>query len=545
MFAFIKEPLKRHRDILIIIFTVLLIGLPFANRAYFVDDIYQVTMAEGLLDNPLRPYDFKSDDTKQNQISWEKGSLPRMVNPPLMHYYLALVIKLFGNDVWKLRLSFLIFPILAALAVFNLGRRFSSHPLAASIIFAVTPAFWLSSYSLLIDMCMIVFVFWGFEFFMRGWERNSFGYCLVGGAALGLAPLVKYTAYSALLILFIWILLRGKECFNKKRYFLVFLLPLIFAGIWGCWNILTYGESHFLAALQRSNTGAWPPKIIVGLVFLSGVSIFSISYIIILLKEKRILIYPFLALLLVLVVFLASPFGGFKLGQSWLFSILFINSIVVFFILSKNIKSINKFLFLWFVVGFAILLLPIPWVAARYYLTILPSFVFLTIEIIKLYFPNRYVFKYIIIAIISITAVFSLMLAVGDYVQAGVYRKIADDIKKEQIVLKNSGKKIVLGDAFFGYSYYLKKDGWQVIFNQSKTASGDILLASTHSIPSVARPCWRIAVEELGRFDYRSYFPLRVMDIPSGAGFYASAGGSLPFSFAMEPIETFVLYKVK
>src|SRR5579863_8613523 len=64
-------------------------SLPFVHRAYFVDDYYFVTMAKGILQNPLRPYDFKSDDAGIGNDAWERGQSARMVNPPLFHYFLA------------------------------------------------------------------------------------------------------------------------------------------------------------------------------------------------------------------------------------------------------------------------------------------------------------------------------------------------------------------------------------------------------------------------------------------------------------------------
>src|SRR5262249_8892981 len=135
----------------------LITTLPFVRRAYFVDDFYFVTMAKGILQHPARPYDFVSDDAGIANVAWEHGKQPRMVNPPLFHYFLAAVIALWGDAVWKLRTASLIFPLISLFAAYFLGKRFVKNPLAAASLLAVTPAFWLTSYSLLIDSALLGF----------------------------------------------------------------------------------------------------------------------------------------------------------------------------------------------------------------------------------------------------------------------------------------------------------------------------------------------------------------------------------------------------
>src|SRR5207302_8246577 len=89
------------RAVLLLSLIILATSLPFVHRAYFVDDYYFVTMAKGILANPGRPYDFKSDDAGIGNVGWKRGQRPRMVNPPLFHYCLAGVMLLFGDAIWK------------------------------------------------------------------------------------------------------------------------------------------------------------------------------------------------------------------------------------------------------------------------------------------------------------------------------------------------------------------------------------------------------------------------------------------------------------
>src|SRR5690242_20754902 len=95
-------------------------ALPFIRRAYFIDDYYFVTMAKGILENPFRPYDFKSDDAGIGNRGWDRGQRPRMVNPPLFHYFLAGVIALVGDAPWKLRTASLVFSWVALVCMYFL-----------------------------------------------------------------------------------------------------------------------------------------------------------------------------------------------------------------------------------------------------------------------------------------------------------------------------------------------------------------------------------------------------------------------------------------
>ena len=82
----------------IVLISILVIGLllPFSNRAFFIDDVYHFKIAKEIIKNPLRPYDFEGDEISGKMKGWGKGELPWLVNPPLMHYLLAVAIKIFG-----------------------------------------------------------------------------------------------------------------------------------------------------------------------------------------------------------------------------------------------------------------------------------------------------------------------------------------------------------------------------------------------------------------------------------------------------------------
>src|SRR5436190_18576605 len=127
------------RERLSVFFFPLLLAGPFLNRAFFVDDNYFVQIARWLKDNPGHPYDFTADDAKIGARGWESDGFVRMVNPLLHQYYLAALIKLGGERTWWLRLGCVLLSSLGALFIFELARRWTYHPLLATLIVLSTP----------------------------------------------------------------------------------------------------------------------------------------------------------------------------------------------------------------------------------------------------------------------------------------------------------------------------------------------------------------------------------------------------------------------
>src|ERR1017187_4394866 len=219
---------------------VLVTGLPFVRRAYFVDDYYFVTMAKGILQSPWRPYDFKSDDAGIGNVAWERGQRPRMVNPPLFHYYLAGAIALFGDAPWKLRTASLLFSWVALVSMYFLGKRWVPDPWTPVLLAAVCPAYWLTSYSLLIDSALVAFLLSSLWVFVIGQERRSVVWTLVSGILMGLTVGVKYFGVIVVPLALSWQLVDPK----RRKWMGGYLAYAAFAlvqGAWALWNIMTYG----------------------------------------------------------------------------------------------------------------------------------------------------------------------------------------------------------------------------------------------------------------------------------------------------------------
>lgn len=546
-------PLSRSdwRALIVLASVALATGLPFVHRAYFIDDFYFVTMAKGITQHPSRPYDFRSDDAGRNTLAWERGQLPRMVNPPLLHYYLAGVIKLLGEESWKLRSAYLLFSVLSLFLMYFLGKRFVAHALFAALLMAVTPVYWLSSYSLLIDGPLLTFLLASLLTYALAQDKRSVPWAVVSGILMGLTMLVKYPGVLILPLAMVWQWSKPE----RRRWLPGYLPYVIFLLIqigWAVWNIHTYGQSHLLAAMQRGMTSLNPillaqKSIVVGS-FIGGGILFVFAAAGMLWRVSRAWCGALVGLSAGLYALFHSAIGGFDAVQSGLLAV-FVTGAVSFLVLSARLtaKSPTReraFLLFWIFAGILELVIVMPWTAGRYLLCVLPAVCWmLTLHLESLTLESWK--KPILVA----CAGMSLLIAHADYLQANTILKLSERFASRGAELQALAPKpakqwYYLSDTFDGSQAYMAPLGWQSALPGQPYQVGDLLMRAVYRKSS-----WWNIDQELHHFrpvlqlDMRSKNPIRVMDVPASAGFYASCWGALPWTVSAHPLERYELYQ--
>src|SRR5262249_42148468 len=160
-----------------------------------------------------------ADDAGLQNRGWEENGFVRMVNPLVHHYYLAMLMKLWEKagptgttapdmpdssslphrpPEWFLRLGCVLLSCGASFFLYELARRWTYHPFLSTVLMILTPAFWLSSYSLLIDPTMMFFAMAGLYCLVRSVELDSMALSWGTGVLWGLAILTKYPALFVL-----------------------------------------------------------------------------------------------------------------------------------------------------------------------------------------------------------------------------------------------------------------------------------------------------------------------------------------------------------
>jgi 4-amino-4-deoxy-L-arabinose transferase-like glycosyltransferase len=496
-------------------------------------------MAKGLWERPLRPYDFLADDAGPGNAGWERGQPPRMVNPPAHHYLMALFLKAGGGRVWAARVGGLFLSGLSAVFLYLLAQRFLVLPGPAAALAVLTPAFWLSSYSLLIDATLLAFFLGALWSWIEGLKRRSKAFLFLSGVLMGLTLLVKYTGgFVVLLALLYWVMEKKEERSLSSLLFL--LIPAAFLALWSFWNIATYGAPHLTESSKRVLQTFDVSHVLTFLVFFSGVFLTPLIAWPLSFRRAPKLLAVTLVLSLGLAAVLSGPRGGFPVGQALLMVFLAAGS-ALFFFQTFQISRSDGFLVLWLALGTAQMIYIMQWVAARYYLTLLAPVIFLTGRLLQARYrhaPSALSRAQILLGIGMFF--FSLSLAWVDYKQAGTNRLIAEELGQ---VEWNGQRRFYSGDSFTGS--YLKDLGWETLFEDTALRPGDLVLLREVTMP----PWWmsrrKERFEKLKVFEYPCRFPLRVMDNHGSAGFYASAWGALPFSFSKSPLERFTLLRVR
>ncbi len=527
------------RERLLVFFFPLLLSLPFINRAYFVDDHYFVRIAEWLKDNPGRPYDFRADDAGIQNLGWEKDGFVRMVNPLLHHYYLALLIKMGGAREWFLRLGSVLLSCAAALFILGFARRWTAHPVLATLLILSTPAYALTAHSLLIDSTMGFLFFGGLYYFVRATERESLAALGLSGLFMGAAVLAKYTGLLILPLSGIWFLLRRKKLRRRALYAVPWIIALLFLAAYSVWTDRLYGRPHILAASARMvHTAGWA-KVMILFVFFSGATLLPLlSWGLLGLRRA---VWAALAVY-VLALFFASPAGGFSAAQGALLGLWIVTSAIFlggfWSFKSRWIYPRDHFLFIWLLAFLGLMVGVMDWVAGRYYVIVAPAVGLAAVRLMETRFGAR-ADRYLRSALAVLLAA-TASLGYADYKQADSSRRVVRELKSRGF--SGGERHFYLGDSFT--MSYLGHEGWAACFPDTRFRVGDWILGNEVTMPLKWFRKSPVVLKPLAEFAYPTRFPVKVMHYEGSAGWYASVWGALPFTFQPGPWERFHLFQV-
>ena len=214
--------------------------LPFAGKAFHVDDPLFVWNAQQIQSRPFDFYGFS--------VNWYGTVMPMheiTKNPPLACYYLAMIGTIANWREATLHLAFILPALAAALGTYALAKRLCNMPLAAALMAVLTPVFLVSATTVMCDVMMLAFWCWAVVFWLRGIEDDRPGALVLAGVLIALATLTKY--YGVCLIP----LLAAHGLIRRRRPGVWMFSLLIPVALLAAYQILTramYGHGLFLDA---------------------------------------------------------------------------------------------------------------------------------------------------------------------------------------------------------------------------------------------------------------------------------------------------------
>ncbi len=156
------------RQVALIVAIVLLLRLPFLTQPVQGDDPYYLLGAEHALIDPAHPSHAKY--IFQGEMVDMRGH----PHPPLDSWILAALLTLFG-DVYEIPFHsfYILFSLIAAIAMWFLAKRFSANPLGATLLFLSAPAFIINGNSFEADFPFLAFWMAGYCSVRRSTIRNG------------------------------------------------------------------------------------------------------------------------------------------------------------------------------------------------------------------------------------------------------------------------------------------------------------------------------------------------------------------------------------
>jgi hypothetical protein len=247
--------MTRSRELLLL--AALFTGLN-ALKPLQIDDAAYYYYADHIARRPLDPYGF--------QVFWYQAPEPAqdVLAPPVLPYWWAVAIRLFGVRPYLWKLWLLPFGILFVFSLDALFRRFArgeERPLVWMTV--LSPAF-LPSLNLMLDVPALALSLSAIAVFLRGSDRKSLWFAVAAGAIAGVAMETKYTGLLGPVIVLLYtatvtvptVPLSWRTALARLRLGLAAsaVAALLFVA-WESFMTWRYGESHFLHEFRLGDQG--------------------------------------------------------------------------------------------------------------------------------------------------------------------------------------------------------------------------------------------------------------------------------------------------
>ena len=542
--------ISRHPHLVIGFLLVVCLG-PFINKAIHTDDVLFVWTGQWIQKHPA--------DFFGCQVNWWKSAIPMWManyNPPLLSYFLAGVAALFGWSEIVLHLACLIVAFAAAAGIYALAQMWCPRPLLATVVAIFTPAFLVSSTTLMCDVMMLGFWVWALVFWERALGKERNGWRFVGAGALaGLAVLTKYSAVNLLPLLLLLGILRTR----KPGWWLLGLaVPVLMLAGYELITARMYGRGLFSAAIHYAHTthinfpGGWRASAIIDLAFVGG-SLLPLLFFAPWLWRRRALVTGGLLMLGGLIVTF-KLWNGVELNaaapdlmhrRDFLVQTVLLTAGGLHLLLlvaaetwrRRDITTLTLALWITGVIFFATVL---NWtINVRSFLPMVPAAAILLVRRLEAFRGNFMTGGRLFWPLIPAAAI-ALGIATADYQLAGSARTAATQITAKY----KSANHTLWFEGHAAFQYYMEKLGGQPVdIARSFLQPADIVVVPEIGIVVGLPP------DSVGWVEHLEYTPAFWINVMGGdasglAGFYGANLGPLPFILGKPSYQAYNLVRV-
>jgi 4-amino-4-deoxy-L-arabinose transferase-like glycosyltransferase len=485
-----------RRQLILVALVVFALRLPFLNQALQGDDILYLTEAEHAQIEPLHPkhteYVFMGHDIDMRGQS----------HPPLNAWFLALLLAA-KKDVSEIpfHTAYILFSLIAAFSALALARRFSPHPLLATLLFLATPAFVINGSSLESDVPFVALWLLATALYVTAVDRGSAPLLLASSLAMTLAAL---TAYQSILLVPI-LLLYDWQCGRKWRLArAAAFTPLVILIAW--------------QIFERLSTGAFPAGVLANYMTAYGYQALAQKL------KSGVALTGHLAWLVFPTLWIPSLLAlPFAIGAAFYdLNPLFWGSIAVGVgILIRCAQRWREFLAQWVLVFFAGALAIFYAGSARYLLPIALPIAILATQRAR---PR--------LLQIGVACGFALSLALAavNYQHWDGYRQFA------RALAPDAQSKRVWINGEWGLRYYLESEGGLPLRQGQAIHPGEIVVSSKLSYP-IAFTTGGGVLAPIAERTITSAIPLRLVALQGRASYSTTMLGLRPIDISLAPID--------
>jgi hypothetical protein len=483
-----------RRQLIIVALVVLALRLPFLNQALQGDDILYLTEAAHAQVEPLHPkhtdYVFMGRDI----------DMRGQPHPPLNAWFLALLIAASkGVSEIPFHAAYILFSLIAAFSALALARRFSSHPLLATLLFLATPAFVINGTSLESDVPFVALWLLALALYITAVDRGSAPLLLASALTMTLAAL---TAYQSILLVPI-LLLYGRKWRPARAAAFTPVAILI------AWQIF-----------ERLSTGALPAGILANYMTTYGLQALAqkLKSSVALTGHLAWIVFPALSIPTLLSLPFAIGAAFYDLNP------LFWGSIAIGVgILIRCAQRWRDFLAQWVLIFFAGALIIFYAGSARYLLPIALPIAILAIE-------NARAWPRLVQVSLACGFALSLALAAVNYQHWDGYRQFARALSSD------AKSKRVWINGEWGLRYYLESEGGLPLHQGQAIHPGEIVASSKLGLPITFTTGGGVLVPIAER-TITSAIPLRLVALQGRAAYSTTLLGLRPFDISRAPID--------
>lgn len=518
--------------------------LPFLAKPFNIDDPLFLWAARQIQAHPGDPYGFN--------VEWGFREFPMShvtENPPLACYYLALVAGVFGWSEIGLHLAFLLPAIAVILGTYRLAQHLCRSPGLAALITLFTPVFLVSANTVMCDVLMLAFWIWAVAFWVDGMEGKNFRSLCSAGVLVSLALVTKYFGVCLVPLLAAHGLILTRK---PGRWMFPLLIPLATVAIYQLATKSLYGAGLLGAAAHYAQfaTGQYGfskiAAFVTALAFTGGCAATAVFFMPLLWQRTWTLIVA-TAMFAIAFVFAAhAALQKYPAIESrtaveiqFVFWAMGGLSVVALSIaeLRRKPDAQSWLLALW-IGGTFIFAALVNWtINGRSILPLIPAVAVLVVRRLQQQYPPA---PKAVPVCLALGAVMSLLVAGADFSLSRAVRQVA-----EQVCAKyNPASAPLWFQGHWGFQFYMQAGGAKPLdFKNSPLKTGDFVAVPSNN--TNLRPLDPTKSGLMEVISAGSGLPLATMDEATGAGFYSSVWGPLPFTFGRVPPQRVRVYQLR